>query len=241
MYPTPPHGIPPRPPPRPLLDRLFPVLHVAALGVAAAGVGFGVYVHQVPFRGLQTELKRRAGELKSLRNEADRARTEIRRLRGEAREAQAAVRSQTTQGDRRPELTVLRARIEEKIKDAEISVLPGRGLLRVRFREKDLFDARGPVITRDGQGRLQVLAQLVADRAAQVRVSAPMGTVAPPRWTRAQFPSVTDLSVARVRNAIRLLGRGGVKPETMLGVIGVGSGGDAEAEATLDIEIEPAA
>jgi flagellar motor protein MotB len=215
------------------------LLHIAAIGVGAAGLGFGLYVHQVPFRGLQGELKRRAMELKTLRNEAERAKLEIERLRGDVRDANRARQAKPTH-DRRPEVVALRLLLEERLKGVEVTVVGDRGRVRVRFPENDLFDARGPVITREGQERLRELGRLVAGHALLVRISAPLGNAAVARWTKAQFRNPTDFSVARVRNALRALERSGLPDDVLVGVIAATSP-EGQAAATLDVEIEPKA
>lgn len=223
--------------PAPARPWWFPLLHIAALGLGAAGLGFGLYVHQVAFRGLQGELRRRNAELKSLHNEADRAKLQIERLRGDLRDAARAREAKPTH-DRRPGVVALRMLLEERCKGAQVTLLGDRGRVRVRFQENDVFDARGPVLSRDGQERLSQLGQLVVGQALLVRVSAPLGEAAVARWTRTLFRDPTDLSVARVRNALRVFERSGLPEGVLVGVIATAAP-DAQHAATLDVEIEP--
>jgi flagellar motor protein MotB len=219
------------------MDRLFPWVHLAALGLGAAGVGFGAYIYQVPWKAQNLELKRRTGELRSVRNEAAARLTELNRLKQELAEAQAA-RRVTEDGRRKTELRVIQAALEDRLKHDKVSVQVRPRAVRVRFSEDVLFDARGPMITRDGQAMLQVIAELVVGRAVSVMISAPMAGAQPPKWTRGEYPNAADLSTARARAALRVLLRSGVRSDVAFAVVGGDGASDAD-EPSLDVEVEP--
>lgn len=221
----------------PLLNRLFPWVHLAAVGFGAAGLGFGTYVYQVPWKTVQLELKRRSGELRSVKNQAEAHKAELDRLKKELGEVYAAD-AKARDGRRQADMRVIKAAVESRIRDPGIAVKLEPRAVRVRFDEQALFDARGPMITREGQARLQVLADIVSRRAARIRISAPMGGAQPPKWVRSELPSAADLSTARARAALRVLLRSGVSSDEAFAVVG-GDGLPGAEEPSLDVEIEP--
>lgn len=232
----------PRAAPRPSArHRTSSWLSLGALALGAAGVGFAVYVYAVPYQRLAVELKRRSGELRSVASEAEARRMELDRLRSDLKEVQGA-RNQhlTEEGRARSDLKVIKTQLEERLAGAKVQVhLEARRML-VRFPEETLFEARGPWFTRAGQEAIETFARTVGDRAGRVLVAAPMGGEAVPRWVRAQYPTPADLSAARAGNALRALAKAGVRADSTLAVIGLLAGPDeANAPATLDIELEP--
>jgi hypothetical protein len=209
---------------------------LAALG--AAGVGFGLYIYAVPWKAAQNELKRRTGELRSARNEALARGKELQQLERELEEIRSST-STTAEGRRRTELRVIRAAIENRLRGSKAVLSSTAHVLHLRFPEDELFDARGPALSRDGQGRLQALAELLTNRTVAVRVSAPMGGGLPPKWARGEFPSGADFSTARARAGLRAMLRAGLDSAVGFAVVGGGGPTGEEGSPSLDIEIEP--
>jgi flagellar motor protein MotB len=217
------------------MERLLPWL---GLTVGSAGVGFGLFLYVVPLKRQQAEIKRRTFELRSVKNESSARLKELEYLKKEFEEIRFA-QPVAEDGRRKTEMRVLKAALEDRLKDAGAVVKVGPRAVRVRFTEDQIFDGHGPTLSRDGQARLQALAEIVAPRATSVLISAPMGTAQPPKWVRTDFPSAADFSTARARGVLRVLLRAGVRADVAFAVVGGGGpSGDVEAP-TLDVEIEP--
>jgi flagellar motor protein MotB len=224
---------------RSLLDRMFPLLHIAALALAAGGVGFAIYVYTVPYRQLLTELKRRSGEVRQVKTADAGHKKEIDRLRQDLVDAKGqSSQSLGEEGRHRSAMKFLKAQLQDRLKDSGAVVQAEGKLLRLRFGEDAMFDARGAVLGKAGQAVLLAMSEVVAAAAVRVLVSAPMAGAGVPKWARAEFASPGDLSMARVRNVVRHLTRVGMKPESVVGVI-VGAAAVPSQDPTLDIEIEP--
>lgn len=226
---------------RSLLDRMFPLLHVGALALAAAGVGFGAYTYFVPYQRQLTELKRRSGELRAVSTENEVRRKEVDRLKHDYSEVQGARNERlSVEGRIRSDLKVLKAQIEERLAPTGVQVVLSARRMMIRFSEDAIFDARGPVIHKAGQEALQALAEMLGDRTARLIISAPTGGVALARWVRVQFPTAADLSAARTGNTLKALAKAGIRADSALAVIGLmAAPEDPSTPATLEIEIEP--
>ncbi len=223
---------------RSLLDRMFPFLHIGSLALAAGGVGFAIYVYTVPYRQILTELKRRSGEVRQVKTADSGHRKEIDRLRQDLFDAKGSSQGMGEEGRHRSAMKFLKAQLQDRLKNSGAVVQAEGKVLRLRFGEDAMFDARGAALSKAGQAALQAMSEVVAVTAARVLVSAPMAGAGVPKWARAEFASPGDLSMARVRNAVRHLTRVGMKPESVVGVI-VGGASVPSQSPTLDIDIEP--
>ncbi len=204
---------------------------LVALALAAAGVGFAVYVYAVPYQGLVVELKRRSGDSMAAQTAAETRLKELERIKRELVE----IRGESNQnlghsGRVRSELKLLKIQFEERLKDYGVTISINDKSIVVRFPEEALFDGHGANFSRAGQTALQAVAQSLTGRTARLLVSAPV----PPSMAPNPF-----LTVARVRGACKLLGKFGVPPEAALAVVAGGPGAPDARTPTLDVEIEP--
>jgi flagellar motor protein MotB len=222
----------------------FPWLTLAAvvgLGLGAAGIGFAGYVYFVPYRHMLIDLKRRSGELRALRTTAEASQKELDRVKVDFAEVQGARNQRlTAEGRVRTDLKLMKTELEQRLGGAGVTVTLEPHKLVAALPEDAVFDARGPVLTRQGQDAIRAVAEVIGDKAARLLVAAPMGGVPLARWVRAQFPTPGDLSAARVGNVLKALARDGAQAQNILAVVGtVAPAADADKPATLEFELEP--
>lgn len=198
-------------------------LALVAVAFGAAGFAFGAYFYIVPFQRKSAQVERLTRELAA---------------RPSARTGKVDLQSQDAAAREQSEMKVLQEQIGRELASVSPTITIGAHRMRVRLGD-DLFDARGPYLTKTGQEAIQALGQLLGARAHRVVIAAPMGGANVPRWIRGQLPTPADLSGARAGNALKAAVKGGVRAEVVLAVIGTLAVEEPDAAPTLDFEIEP--
>lgn len=211
-----------------------------AVALAAAGLGFSVFLYAVPYRKALRDLKMARGDLMQEKADAAGRERELAQLRSDLSDAQRAAGDALVRV--RSETAVLRLQLQEQTK----AVPPGavdvqvdaRGVM-VKIAPSFLFEGGGATLSASGAASMRAMGRAIGKGARRVIVTAPLGRMKVPAEFVKSFPKPEDFTAERVKAVVQALSQSGVPAAV---VWGVSTGGpDGGKDASIDIEIDPGA
>ncbi len=211
-----------------------------AVALAAAGLGFSVFLYVIPYRKALRDLKMARGDLMQEKAEAAGRERELAQLRSDLSDAQRAAGEALVHV--RSETAVLRLQLQEQTKTAPPGAVDvqvdARGVM-VKLAPPFLFEGGGAALSATGAASLRAMGRAIGKGARRVIVTAPLGHTKVPAEFANSFPKAVEFTAERVKVVVQALSQAGVPVSVVWGVSTGGPNGDKDA--SIDIEIDPGA
>ena len=200
--------------------------------VAAAGLGFALYLYVVPYRQLTGVLEVRSRELREERSNHQEAAAERERLKSSVDTFEASEKARSAGSTKGNEVVdALVAQLKPPLEELGAAVAGGGGRLRVSLAPEKAIDKNGIDVSGDGNAVLKILAGALKKTGGTVRIKAKFGTAPAPKQLRTLFGTVGEVSAVRAARVMSVLEGAGLAPER-LSIVGESeSASDAQGAA----------